>query len=226
MSSFVFAETEVYKIGVESNLQFTCTLNGAIPSELATYTISIYYPNGSLFLEDGATTPQGSGSFNYSVTFDELGIFKVKNFCTDGTYSYSNEGNYEITPSGKKIDNDASISIGILYFYVILGLGLVFLGFLFLNNNSLWISYSGLIIMLLGFTFLYYDLHLSNLYATTIAINSGAGGTTTGAFVMIAKFLKLAPYIVAGIIMFFSVRTLRMAIGKRKGNDGWDEDKY
>jgi len=226
MSSFVLAETEVYQIDVESNLQFTCTLNGAIPSELATYNISIYYPNGSVFLENGETTPQGSGSFNYSVVFDDLGIYKVKNFCTDGTYSYSKEGNYKITPSGVEIDNDASISIGILYFYVILGLGLVFLGFLFLRNESLWVSYSGLLIMLLGFTFLYYDLHLSNLYATTIAVNSGAGGTTTGAFVMIARFLKLAPYIVGGIIAFFSVRTLRMAMGKKRGNDGWDENKY
>jgi len=43
---------------------------------------------------------------------------------------------------------------------------------------------------------------------------------------MIARFLKIAPYIVGGIIAFFSVRTLREAMGHRNMNDGWDNDSY
>ena len=80
--------------------------------------------------------------------------------------------------------------------------------------------------MIIGFSFLYYDLHLSNLYASTIAINSGAVNVTTGAFLMIVRFLKLIPLLIAGIIAFSSVKLLRKAIKKRRGYDGWDNNDY
>jgi len=224
---FVSAGTEYYAVNEESNLILTCTINGAIPSGSATMNLTVSYSNGTLFLDDVTATPIGNGLFNYTTTFLNIGTYRPTLVCVDGSNSNSDSsGIYEVTPNGKHIEGEGQISIGILYFYIILGLGLVFLGYLFLRNESLWICYTGLFMMLLGFTFIYYDLHLSNLYATTIAINSGANRVTSGAFVMIAKFLKLAPYIIAGIIAFFSVRTLKMAFGKRNANDGWDNNSY
>ncbi len=223
----VSAGTEYYEVNQESNLILTCTIDNGIPTASATMNLTVSYANGSLFLDNVRATAVGNGIFNYTTTFPSIGTYRPTLVCIDGSNSNSDSsGIYEVTPNGKHIDNDGQVSIGILYFYVILGLGLVFLGFLFLKNDSLWITYFGLFIMILGFTFLYYDLHLSNLYATTIAINSGAGGTATGAFIMIARFLKIAPYIVGGIIAFFSVRTLREAMGHRNMNDGWDNDSY
>jgi len=223
----VSATTEYYSLNEQSNLILTCTIDNAIPTGLATMNLTVAYSNGSLFLDSVGANPIGNGIFNYSTTFPETGTYRPTLVCIDGSNSNSDSsGLYEVTPNGKHIENDGQISVGILYMYLILGLGLVFIGYLFLRNESLWISYFGIFIMILGFTFLYYDLHLSNLYATTIAYNSGADGTTTGGFIMIAKFLKIAPYIVAGIIAFFSFRTLREALGHKNKNDGWDDNSY
>jgi len=66
--------------------------------------------------------------------FPSIGTYRPTLVCIDGSNSNSDSsGIYEVTPNGKHIDNDGQVSIGILYFYVILGLGLVFLGFLFLK---------------------------------------------------------------------------------------------
>ena len=223
----VSAGTEYKPVNQEVNLILTCTIDNAIPTSFATMSLTVSYPNGSLFLDNVNATPIGNGIFNYTTTFPEIGTYRPTLACVDGLDSNSDSsGIYEVTPTGNHIDNDGQISIGILYFYVILGLGFLFLGFLFLKHESLWVTYFGLFIMILGFTFLYYDLHLSNLYATTIAINSGAGATATGAFMMIARFLKLAPYVVGGIVAFFSVKTLKEAIGHRNKNDGWDNNSY
>jgi len=223
----VTAGTEYYEVNQESNLILTCTIDNGIPTPSATMSLTVSYANGSLFLDSVSASSIGNGIFNYTTAFPEIGTYRPTLVCIDGSNSNSDSsGVYEVTPNGKHIDNDGQVSIGILYFYVILGLGFVFLGFLFLKSESLWVTYFGIFIMLLGFTFLYYDLHLSNLYATTIAINSGAGGTATGAFIMIAKFLKISPYIIAGLIAFFSVKTLKEAMGSRNKNDGWDNNSY
>jgi len=224
---FVSAGTEYYEVNQESNLILTCTIDNAIPTSSATMNLTVTYANGSLFLDSVEASSIGNGIFNYTTTFTEIGTYRPTLVCIDGSNSNSDSsGIYEITPNGKHIEDDGQVSIGILYFFVMLGLGLVFLGFLFLKSDSVWVRYFGIFIMILGFTFLYYDLHLSNLYATTIAINSGASGTTSGAFIMIAKFLKVSPYIVALIIAFFSVRTFKEAMGNRDKNDGWDNNTY
>ena len=224
---FVSAGTEYYEVNQDTNLILTCTIDNALPTSSATMQLTVAYANGSLFLDSVDASSIGNGIFNYTTTFPEIGTYSPTLVCIDGSNSNSDSsGIYEVTPNGKHIEDDGQVSIGILYFFVILGLGLVFLGFLFIKSDSVWTRYFGIFIMILGFTFLYYDLHLSNLYATTIAINSGANGTTSGAFIMIARFLKLAPYIVGLIIAFFSVKTLKEAMGNRNKNDGWDNNTY
>jgi len=112
----VSAETETYKVGIANNLQFSCTLNNAIPSASTTYNISLYNPNGTALLSNQPTTPQGSGSFNYSYTFAEVGTHKVKMFCTDGIYSYSGEGTYEVNGQGEEGTTAKAIFyIGLLF---------------------------------------------------------------------------------------------------------------
>lgn len=224
--SFNFVVGETYKAGEITNLQFICTVDNQIPSAGATYNFSIYFPNGTSLFNNQLAQANGQGSFNYTLTFPDSGTYKIKSFCYDTLGNFSSEDFLEVTPTGKIIQDVGQISVGILYLFIIIGFGLVFLGYLFLNSDSLWVSYGGLFMMILGFAFVYYDLHLSNLYASTIALNSGAENVTSGAFVMIAKFLKLAPLIVAGIIAFSSVRVLKEAIKKKKSSDGWDGNKY
>jgi len=117
----VMAETETYKINQATDLKFTCTLNNAIPSGSTTYNITLSYPNSSTFLNNVATTSKGNGAFNYTTTFTELGLYKVQMFCTDGTYSYSNEGYYDITGNGKEQPEGSVIVLFSLIFLVIVG---------------------------------------------------------------------------------------------------------
>ena len=97
----VFAETENVKVDINTTLKFTCTLNDAIPSNLAKFIITISYPNGTTFINNVTTTPYGSGAFKYNAIFPEVGTYKVQMFCYDGTYSNSKEGFYDITGNGK-----------------------------------------------------------------------------------------------------------------------------
>jgi len=115
------AETETYKINTPINLQFTCTLNNAIPTS-ATFNITITDKEGNYLVNNQLTNELENGAFNYTTTFPKAEIYKIQMFCTDGNYSYSNEGYYNITPSGFS---------GTLGFYIlILGLsfGIIILG--------------------------------------------------------------------------------------------------
>lgn len=128
--SFVSAETEIYKLNQETNLKFTCTLNNAIPSASAQYNITLSYPNGSTFLNNVATTPLGNGAFYYTTNFTELGLYKVQMFCYDGTYSFSNEGFYEITGNGKPTPAGSIIVL----FSIIFIITVFFVGYLALYS--------------------------------------------------------------------------------------------
>lgn len=226
MCSLSLVSSQECKINTPTNLQFTCTVANQIPSAGATYNFSVYYPNGSALLENAQAQANGQGSFNYTLIHPISGTYTLKSFCYDTAGNYSNSESYFCNPTGKVVEDIGQISTGIMYFYVFIGLGLLFLGYLFLNNKSLWISYTGLFFMIVGFAFIYYDLHLANLYATTIATNSGAENVTTGIFVIFLRFIKLAPYVFAGVIAFSFVKMLRDSNKKKNNNDGWDNGNY
>jgi len=122
MIGLVSAETEIYKINTPTNLQFTCTLNDAIPTA-ATFNITITDKEGNYLINNQQTNDLGNGAFNYTVTFPKSEIYKVQMFCTDGTYSYSNEGYYNITPSG------FSGTLGFYILIFILSFGIIIFGF-------------------------------------------------------------------------------------------------
>jgi hypothetical protein len=150
----VLADTETYQINQNVDLRFTCTSNGAIPSAAATFNITVNYPNGSTFINNKKTTTLGNGAFNYTLMFRETGLYKVQMFCVDGSSSYSNEGYYDITPTGKiqtSISNNpilivlGIIGIGLIIFGVVKGLA--WLGFI----GSIMIILLGVYTMIYGF---------------------------------------------------------------------------
>jgi len=100
---------EVYQVNQDSELKFTCTLNNEIPSASTEFNITVSYPNGTTLINNKQATAQGSGSFNYTTNFPVLGTYKVQMFCYDGTYSYSDEGTYKITPTGNELTTSNSI---------------------------------------------------------------------------------------------------------------------
>jgi len=144
------ALTEGVKLNTPTDLKFTCTLNNAIPSASATFNISISDQQGNYLVNNKQATPQGNGAFNYTTTFTQVAdCYKVQMFCTDGTYSFSDEGCYKVTPSGF-LDTLAFyilvclIIVGIIalgykaqeeWFIVIGGMGLMMLGIYSINSG-------------------------------------------------------------------------------------------
>jgi len=150
----ILADTETYQVNQNVDLRFTCTSSGAIPSGASTFNITINYPNGSTFINNKQTTPLGNGAFNYTTMFKETGLYKVQMFCIDGVSSYSDEGYYDITPTGKiqtSIFNNpilivlGVIGMGLLIFGV--SKGLSFIGFI----GSVMFLLLGVYIMIYGF---------------------------------------------------------------------------
>lgn len=121
LSTPILAETEIYKRNDLIDLKFTCTLNNAIPSASTNYNITLSYPNGTTFLNNVETTAQGNGAFNYTTNFTELGTYKIQMFCEDGTYSFSDEGNYEITNNGNDVPEGIVIVLFSILFLIIVG---------------------------------------------------------------------------------------------------------
>jgi len=126
MISAETSDIETFEFNQSVLLGFTCTLNNAIPSSLTEYNITISYPNGTALVNNVATTPLGNGAFSYPITFTEIGLHKIQMFCYDGTYSFSGEGWYDVTPNGQQATVGTSIFyVGILLILVIFLIGTV-----------------------------------------------------------------------------------------------------
>jgi hypothetical protein len=132
---FLKAETEIIKANTDTELKFLCTLNYAIPSALTEYNITISYPNGTTFISNQATTPLGNGAFSYTTSFNQTGMHRVQMFCYDGTYSFSDEGYYDVTPNGQT----ATIGTGVFYIGLLVILVIFLIGCVvfFMNFDNL-----------------------------------------------------------------------------------------
>jgi hypothetical protein len=174
----VLAETEIYPVNKDIDLKFTCTSNNAIPSASTKFNITINYPNGSTFLDEVETTAQGNGAFNYTTKFAEIGTYKVQMFCKDGTYSYSDEGNYQITTTGQAVSLSNVI---IVIAFLIISIILFILGYTFDKEKYLIKS---------GF-------YLFSLLMALLSINS--------ARIIASESLNLSTMSTAGLILIIAV---------------------
>ena len=167
MFPLITAATETYKVNEDVNLNFICTLNNAIAGPTATYNITVTYPNGTIFINNLETTPLGSGAFSYQTRFTETGLYKVQMFCRDGTYSFSDEGFYDVTPTGKIQtsiwDNPLLLILGCF------GLILVIYG---VSGGVPWAGFLGSIMFLLIgiYTMIYGFNNTTDLYTQWVAI--------------------------------------------------------
>jgi hypothetical protein len=164
---FLSAATENAKLYEITNLKFTCTLNSAIPSPTTTYNITLSSPSGSTLLNNVATTAQGNGAFNYTYKFSTTGLYKVQMFCTDGTYSFSDEGFYDVSPTGKPsssfLNNPILIILGVLGLILVIAgasLGIPWFGFI----ASIMFLLVGIYTMIYGFD------NVTNLYTQGSAL--------------------------------------------------------
>lgn len=135
--SFASAETERYAVSESTNLQFTCTINNAIPSASATFNLSIYYPNGTALIDNQEATSLGQGSFNYTTSFPEVALYKINMFCYDSSSNFSDSGFYDISPIGKELTIAKIISYVLIFlFSIFVFIGLLFLGLKLEGENK------------------------------------------------------------------------------------------
>ncbi len=117
-----------YKKGEAINLGVGCENSGSYCSGSAVCNITIFYPNGSLLVENIGMNNQVS-YFNYSISEDknqETGEYNCIVMCSDNGINGTSTFKYEVTLSGK--DPDASnpmVSLGIIA--LIFGIACVFL---------------------------------------------------------------------------------------------------
>lgn len=173
----VFAEIENQPINQNVELKFTCTLNNAIPTS-ASYNITISYPNGTTFLNNVKTTALGNGAFNYTTRFDTLGLYKVQMFCYDGTYSFSDEGWYDVTTTGQKVSLS---NIVIVIAFLVVGIILFILGYTF--DREKWILKT--------------SFYIFSLLMCLLAINSGS--------IIASESSGISKMSLAGLIMIITI---------------------
>jgi len=204
----VSAETETYKLNQETDLKFTCTLNNAIPTAGATYNITINYPNGSTFINNQDATALGNGAFNYTTTFPEIGLYKVQMFCWDTTYSYSDEGFYDVTESGNKIPEGMLIVYGVIIL-IIFGISCIFFILAFkIQDSSLKIFF-----WLAGFVF------LTGCMATITAIsyNINPVSAINKIVLVITYILGLITFLIFALVLVQRIISILDMMREKKG---------
>ncbi|HUS50675.1 MAG TPA: hypothetical protein VMZ91_10950 [Candidatus Paceibacterota bacterium] len=174
----IFAETEIYPVNKDIELKFICTSNGEIPSATATFNITVSYPNGTTFIDNKQSTAKGNGAFNYTTYFPILGNYPVQMFCFDGSDSYSNSGNYEITTTGQKVSLS---NIIIVLAFLVVGIILFILGYTF--DREKWILKT--------------SFYVFSLLMCLLAINSGS--------IIASESLGISNMSLAGLILIITV---------------------
>jgi len=136
---FLFSNVlaESYQQNVPINLQLTCTVNYQVPSDSATYNLSVYYPNGTVLVNNSAAIPQGQGSFYYPVTFPLAGVYSVNSFCYDGSNgNYSSREFITISNSGDELTTGKSVLFIVFMVALLVTLGLTLWGCLSLPYSN------------------------------------------------------------------------------------------
>jgi hypothetical protein len=100
---------EVYKQNVPTDIKASC-VNG-IPIAGCTCKLTIANPDGSFLINDGTMTDLGTGFYNYTVTFANLGTYQMTQSCSDGVNNGTDSGEIEITPSGSLFSSGQATTI-------------------------------------------------------------------------------------------------------------------
>lgn len=108
-----------YEVNTPTSLSFQCTINNALPSDSATFNITIkHLESGVILVNNQNTTPEGNGAFSYPIVFNEAGDYTVFQVCTDGSLNYSSQ---EIIRVGAP-DPDGPLILGFsVIFLLIIG---------------------------------------------------------------------------------------------------------
>lgn len=119
---------QAYKLNEPTTLYFSCTLNNQVPSNSATYNITINHLNsGNVIVNNSAATAQGQGLFSYDITFNETGQYEIRQWCYDGVYNYSIVDTININISGEELTTSIVFTyMFAIFFFIFLLVALIY----------------------------------------------------------------------------------------------------
>lgn len=190
---------------------FIADITGTILMEsMASYTPA--NPAGYWSVDIGGGNFSSNGFYSYGIN------------CQDGQEGGAMASAFETKTSDLPFGLwDSGIATTSIYFIFLLSITFIFLGYLLTNKESIWTRNIGLLLILIGFIFMYYDLVMVNAYSETIVLSTSAN---LGVFKIFIKFIKLMPYIIALISGFAIIKFLREVVNNKKSKDGWDNNNY
>ena len=134
---FIFSMTF---ISAELTQKQNTELKYVMNSNFADYCTLTKLKTPTSFFNINQNGTKDSQTFNFTLSggnFSETGKYKVYIDCYDSTDSVSNYEEFEVTPNGKAVDGVGEISVGLIYFFLAIGFGFMFFGYLLLGSKSL-----------------------------------------------------------------------------------------
>lgn len=113
--------TEYYQLDASSRLEFTCTIDNAVPSGSTTYNISVTHRRtGEVLVNNNQTTALGQGTFETYVTFNQTGTYSIKSYCYDSNLNYSSSEDIFVNHYGEETTTTMMVSDIVLLLAVFL----------------------------------------------------------------------------------------------------------
>lgn len=106
------------------DLKVPCILNDYPCPSTVNCNLSINYPNSNYLINSKRMTALPSGDYNYSLYFDDAGIYKAKVACTDGIENGTSTFDITINSDGQIANNITLIIFLFVIAYVLLLIGI------------------------------------------------------------------------------------------------------
>lgn len=218
----MFAQT--YQRETDINLKIPFEVNGSIPSSSATCNVSIDYPDETYLKENASMTNRNNGDFNITLNTSEtnqLGEYKWRAFCCDGTKCAVGYGDFEITPTGKEITaGQGFTSIGLIIAMILLAGLFAFFGFKLAETDKLFPI--ALFFMLISLILGVYTIQLGYIYTRDILYPISTEGSQFKIYIGIIWGLLGMGFIA---LLFFILTTLKEFKERKsliKYGEGWN----
>lgn len=208
-----------FKVNTEVQLTNFCSTADCTYANLTQIT----YPNGTIENMNNEMTKEGN-TFNYSYTPTELGEYYFITCSNPNGIANCDKDSFEVTKKGIDLnESETKYNLSGIFFLAIFGIVFISLGLYFMNSYSLWTRWLGFFGLCIGLVVFYYDLSLVTMYMEATALS---GSSVNGVFIMIARFIKLLPYITSLVVVFSIIKIFRNAVKRKKNHDGWDDNLF
>ena len=192
---------EVYKQNQATDIKASC-ING-IPIANCTCKLSIQNPDGSFLINDATMTDLGTGFYNYTLTFTNLGTYQMTQSCTDGTYKGTQSAEVIISSTG---ETSSSGQNGLIF--ILFGMTVFFSAMSFVFSKEKW--------KMRGAMFIFALLSLI-LALNAVRVISGASGTLNTMLDMgLLIGIAAASFMVVYLLVHYTIEIIKKIKDKKE----------